>query len=63
MNIVMLAWFGFVIWMTQFWVWMISFSLVIISLSRCYVYISCQDAFYIARHLAAELETNLAVSI
>ena len=28
MNIVMLAWFGFVIWMTQFWVWMISFFLV-----------------------------------
>jgi hypothetical protein len=63
MNIVMLAWFGFVIWMTQFWVWMISFSLFIIFFSRYYVHISCQDAFYIARHLAAEFETNLAVSI
>jgi hypothetical protein len=45
------------------WVWMNGVSLGIVSFSRCYDYFVYRDAFYIARHLAAKLGTNLVVLI
>jgi hypothetical protein len=50
--------------MIQFsWVWMNGVFIGIVSLSCCFAYFDHRDVFDIARHLAAEFGTNLAVLI
>jgi hypothetical protein len=54
---------GFFLLTVQFWVWVNSFLLVsCLSLVATLIFVS-HDAFHIARHLAAEIGTKLAVLI